>query len=115
MEKYINLKRLVNKIRKVDEVLKTRKVTDVFGMKIFTDEGYYYGDVEEAIIQNNKVYGWRVKATKSSQLARVLSGARGVTVPHQLVKAVGDIMIVSKNALPSEEIPAEQEEALEEY
>jgi len=95
-------------------VLKTRKVTDIFGMRIFTDDGYYYGDVEEVILQSNKVYGWRVKATKSSQLTRVLTGAKGVTVPHQLVKSIGDIMIVSKNALPSEEMP-EQEETVEQY
>jgi len=96
-------------------MLKTRRVTDVFGMRIFTDEGYYYGDVEEAIIVGNKVYGWRVKATKNSQLTRVLTGARGVTVPHQLVRAVGDIMIVSKTALPTEEMPTAEEEMVEEY
>ncbi|MBS3168201.1 PRC-barrel domain-containing protein [Candidatus Woesearchaeota archaeon] len=96
-------------------MLKSRKVTDVFGMRIFTDDGHYYGDVEEAIFQGSKVYGWRVKATKNSQLSRVLSGARGVTIPHQLVKAVGDIMIVSKSALPSEEVAEETAEAIEEY
>lgn len=96
-------------------MLKTRKVTDVFGMRIFTDEGYYYGDVEEVILQGNKVYGWRVRATKASQLNRILTGAKGVTVPHQLVRSMGDIMIVSKNALPSEEVPSEQEQTVEEY
>lgn len=95
-------------------MLKTRKVTDVFGMRVFTDEGYYYGDVEEVILQNNRVYGWRVKATRTSQLARVLTGAKGATVPHNLVRSVGDIMIISKSALPSEEMP-EQEQMVEEY
>ena len=53
-------------------MLKSRKVTDVFGMRIFTDDGHYYGDVEEAIFQGSKVYGWRVKATKNSQLSNGL-------------------------------------------
>ena len=84
-------------------MIKTRKVTEVFGMPVYTDEGFYYGDIEEAIIQGNKIFGWRVKSTKNSQLSRVLSGAKGVTVPHQLVKAVGDIMVISGSALPSED------------
>ena len=72
-------------------------------MPVYTDEGYYYGDVEEVILQSNRVYGWRVKATRNSQLMRVLTGAKGATIPHQLVKSVGDIMIISRSALPAEE------------
>jgi len=30
-----------------------------------------------------------------------LGSAKGVVVPHQLVKAVGDIMIISRAAMPS--------------
>jgi len=97
-------------------MLKTRKVTDIFGLRVFTDEGYYYGDIEEVILQGNRVYGWRVRATKASQLARVLTGAKGATVPHQLVRSIGDIMIISRAALPAEEIPSsEQEQTVEEY
>ena len=95
-------------------MLKTRKVTDVFGMRVFTDEGFYYGDIEETILQGNRVQGWRVRATKNSQLSRVLSGAKGATVPHNLVKSIGDIMIISRSALPTEE-EAPQEETVEEY
>ena len=95
-------------------MLKTRKVTDVYGMRVFTDEGYFYGEVEEAIFQSTRVSGWRVRATRNSQLSRVLSGAKGATVPHGLVRSIGDIMIISRSALPSEE-EAPQEEAVEEY
>ena len=70
-------------------------------MKVFTDAGDYFGDVEEAILTTNKVFGWRVKATKNSFLNKVLGSAKGVVVPHQLVKAIGDIMIISKSAVPS--------------
>lgn len=95
-------------------MLRTRKITDVFGMRVFTDEGYYYGDIEETILHGNRVYGWRVRATKNSQLARVLTGAKGATVPHALVKSIGDVMIISRNALPSEE-ETPQEEVVEQY
>ena len=94
-------------------MLRTRKVTDVFGMRVFTDEGYFYGEVEETILQGNRVHGWKVRATKNSQLSRVLTGAKGATVPHALVKSIGDVMIISRNALPAEEEVAE--ETVEEY
>jgi sporulation protein YlmC with PRC-barrel domain len=112
MENYINLKKLCSpiKLKRCTKMLKTMKVSEAFGMPVYTDEGDYYGDVEESIIAGNKIYGWRVRATKHSRLARVLSGAKGATVPHNLVRAVGDIMIISKNALPEEEqAPAGEE------
>jgi len=64
-------------------------------------EGEYFGDVEESILTQNKVTGWRIKASRNSFLAKVLGNAKGVIVPHQLVKNIGDVMIISKSAVPS--------------
>jgi len=94
-------------------MLKMKKITETYDMKVFTDQGDYFGDVEECILTQTKTYGWRVRATKNSFLSKVLGSAKGVIVPHQLVKAVGDIMIISKAAVPSyseEEAPATSEE-----
>ncbi len=88
--------------------LSMRKVSDIYDMKVFTDQGDYFGDVEEAIMTLNKVFGWRIRATKNSHLHQVLGGAKGVIVPHQLVKAVGNIMIISRSAIPSYEGKEEQ-------
>ncbi len=96
-------------------MLKTRKLTEVFGMPVYTDDGLYYGEVEESVLLANKVQGWRIRATKSSLLNRLLTGARGVTVPHQFVKAVGDIMIISAHAMPEEVAGAEGEAVAEEF
>lgn len=70
-------------------------------MKVFTDNGDYFGDIEEAIVTNTKIFGWKVRSTKNSFLNKVLGSAKGVIVPHQLVKSTGDIMIISKQAMPS--------------
>ena len=78
-----------------------KKISETFSMKVFTDSGEYFGDVEESILTQTKVFGWRVKATKNSFLSKVLGSAKGVIVPHQLVKSIGDIMIISKAAVPS--------------
>lgn len=94
-------------------MLRLKKIQETYDMKVFTDQGDYFGDIEEAILTPTKVHGWRVRATKNSFLSKVLGSAKGVIVPHQLVKAVGDIMIISKAAVPSyseegEEAPAEE-------
>ena len=82
-------------------MLKMKRISECYDMKVFTDEGDYFGDVEEIILQTNKIFGWRVKATKNSFLSSVLGSAKGVVVPHPLVKAMGDIMIINKSAMPS--------------
>ncbi len=82
-------------------MLKMKRISDTYEMKVFTDTGDYFGDVEESILTQTKIFGWRVKATKSSFLNKVLGSAKGVIVPHQLVKSIGDVMIISKAAVPS--------------
>ena len=82
-------------------MLKIKRISETFDMKVFTDTGDYFGDVEEGIVTHTKIFGWKVKSTKNSFLNKVLGSAKGVIVPHQLVKSIGDIMIISKAAIPS--------------
>jgi sporulation protein YlmC with PRC-barrel domain len=82
-------------------MLKMKKISETYEMRVFTDTGDYFGDVEEAIIQNTKITGWRVRATKNSFLNKVLGSAKGVIIPHNLVKSMGDIMIISRSAIPN--------------
>ena len=82
-------------------MLQMKKISEMYEMKVFTDSGDYFGDVEEVMLTQTKVYGWRVRASKNSFLSRVLGSAKGVVVPHQLVKSIGDVMIISKAAVPS--------------
>jgi sporulation protein YlmC with PRC-barrel domain len=95
-------------------MLKMKKISETYDMKVFTDSGEYFGDVEESILATNKIFGWRVRATKNSFLNKVLGSAKGVIVPHQLVKSIGDIMIISKAAVPSYEGEGEKPAAKEE-
>lgn len=82
-------------------MLKLKKVSEIYDMRVFTDQGEYFGDIEEAIITKTKIFGWKVRATKQSFLTKVLGSAKGVIVPHQLVKSVGDVMLISKTAVPA--------------
>lgn len=82
-------------------MLKMKRISEVYDMKVYTDGGDFFGIVEECVASQNKVVGWKIKAVKSSFLSRVLGSARGVIVPHQMVRSIGDIMIISKGAVPS--------------
>lgn len=89
------------KTKRRDRMLRMKKLSETSLIRAYTDDGIYFGDVEEAIISKNKIESWRIRATRDSFLAKALAGAKGVIVPHQLVKAIGDIMIVSRAAAPS--------------
>lgn len=82
-------------------MLKIKKLTDVIGKKVYTDTGDYFGEIEESNLIENKIESWRIKIANS--MGNFLGGAKGVIIPHQFVKAVGDIVIVSRASLPLEE------------
>lgn len=91
-------------------MLRTRKVTDAYNMEVYVETGELFGTIEEGILIGNKVSGWRVRATRNSILDKILGGAKGVIVPHQLVRSIGDVMIISKAAIPSYDEPAKEQE-----
>lgn len=88
-------------------MLKIRKLSEVIGLKVFTDTGDFFGEVEEINLVDNKIDGWRIRVTGNNILSRI-GGARGVIIPHQFVKSVGDVFIISSVALPSQDSPIEE-------
>ena len=93
-------------------MLKIKKLSEVLGKKVYTDIGDFFGEIEEVNLVENKIDGWRIKVGGS--LGSLLGGARGVIIPHQYVKAIGDIFLINKTALPSHEEleSAESEEGM---
>jgi len=82
-------------------MLRVKKLTEVIGKKVYTDIGDFFGEVEESNLIENKVDSWRIRIAGS--MGSFLGGARGVIIPHQFVKAVGDVIIVSRASLPLDE------------
>lgn len=80
-------------------MLKIKKVSEVVGKQVYTSEGDYFGAIEEVNLVDNKIEGWRIRV--GTGFAGVLGGARGVIIPHQFVKAIGDVFIVNKGSLPA--------------
>ena len=86
--------------------MRIRKISEVIGSKVHTDSGDYFGEVEEVNLQENKIDGWRIKV--GGGVISLIGGARGVIIPHQFVKAISDIVIINKTALPSPESDIEE-------
>ena len=81
--------------------MRIKKISEIIGAKVYTDSGDYFGEVEEANLQDNRVDGWRIRVGGS--VVSLIGGARGVIIPHHFVKAISDIVIINKAALPSQE------------
>ncbi len=91
-------------------MLKLRRVTELVGLKVYTDAGEFVGEIEEVNIVGNKVESCKIKVAKSSRLAMQLGGAKGIIIPYKLVKSISDVVIISKSIAPvSEEETIEQE------
>jgi sporulation protein YlmC with PRC-barrel domain len=86
-------------------MLKIRRLSAIVGKRVYTSEGDFFGEIQEVNLSDNKVDSWKIKV--GSTLMSLLGGARGVIIPHQFVKAVGDIFIVNKSSLPIQEEPEE--------
>ena len=88
--------------------LELKNISRIYGMKVFTDGGEYFGDVEEVFILDNKIDRWRIRSTRGSLLSRLAGSAKGVSVPQKLVRTVGDIVIMSKAAIPTQSVTEEE-------
>jgi len=86
--------------------MRIKKITSVLGTKVYTDSGDFFGEVEEANLSENKIEGWRIKV--GGRVVSLIGGARGVIIPHQFVKAISDIFIINKSALPSQDSDMEE-------
>jgi sporulation protein YlmC with PRC-barrel domain len=90
-------------------MLKIKRISDMIGKRVYTDSGDLFGVVEEINILENKIDGWRIVVSRESGMMSLLGGARGIIVPHQFIKAIGDVILINKNAVP---VQAESEEEL---
>ncbi len=71
-----------------------KRITDVYEMKVFTDSGYFFGEIEEALIEENRIKSWKIKAVPGSLLSNKVKDAKGVIIPQKFFKAFGDIIII---------------------
>lgn len=88
--------------------MRIKKISEVVGKHVYTSEGDYFGQVEEVNLMDNKIDGWKVRV--GSGFMSQFGGARGAIIPHQFVKAIGDVMVINSTAfkgMPSKDESAE--------
>lgn len=90
-------------------MLKIKRVSEVIGKHVYTDGGDFLGEIEEANLAENRVDGWRMRI--SGRSSSMIGGARGIIVPHNFIKAIGDVVLVTKSALPMRDEPEMVEES----
>ncbi len=90
-------------------MLRIKKLSEILGKHVYTSDGDFFGQVEEVNLVDNKIDGWKIRVGNS--FMTMFGGARGVVIPHQFVKAIGDVMIVNKGSLPNKESGEELQEA----
>ncbi len=76
-------------------MLRIKKISEVLGKHVYTSEGDYFGQIEEVNLVDNKIDGWKVRV--GSGFMSSFGGAKGAIIPHQFVKAIGDVFVVSAN------------------
>jgi len=81
-------------------MLRIKRLSESVGKRVYTDSGDLFGMIEEVNLIDNKIDGWRIVVSRESGMIEILGGARGIIVPHQFIKAIGDIIIINKNAVP---------------
>jgi len=84
-------------------------MSDAVGKHVYTSDGDHFGQIDDVNLVDNKIEGWKIKV--SGGFVAVLGGARGVIIPQQFVKAIGDIFIVNRASLPSRDEGMEMPEA----
>ena len=82
-------------------MLRVKKISDTVGKPVYTSDGDYFGQVEDVNLMDNKIDGWKIKV--SGGFMSSLGGVRGVIIPQQFVKAIGDVLIVNRASLPARE------------
>jgi len=81
--------------------MRIKKISEIIGLKVYTDSGDFFGEIEECNLFENKIDGWRIRV--GGGITSLIGGARGVIIPHQFVKAISDVFIINKSALPTSE------------
>ncbi len=84
-------------------MLRIKRLSETIGRRVYTDGGDLFGIVEEVNLIDNRIDGWRIVVARESGMSSILGGARGIIVPQQFLKAIGDIVIINKNAVPTPE------------
>jgi sporulation protein YlmC with PRC-barrel domain len=79
-------------------MLRIKRMSETVGKAVYTSDGDHFGHVEDVHLVDNKIDGWKIRI--GSGFMNLLGGAKGVIIPQQFVKAIGDVFIINRASLP---------------
>lgn len=92
-------------------MLRIKNISEVIGKYVHTSDGDFFGQVDDVNLVDNKIDGWKIKV--GSGFLSMFGGAKGIIIPHQFVRAIGDVMIINKNSLPNSEGSMEMPQSMD--
>jgi sporulation protein YlmC with PRC-barrel domain len=69
-------------------------ITELFGMKVYTENAVYVGDVEDVVINVDTKKMESLALGNVNQEVLDLTNYKGVKIPYRIIRAVGDIVII---------------------
>jgi sporulation protein YlmC with PRC-barrel domain len=82
-----------------------KDISEMFNKDVFTDKGFYCGKVSdiEFDLARFKVRAVVIEAAKGTFLGKIVGGKKGIIVPYQMVKAIGDVVLIKHITTPMPE------------
>jgi len=87
-------------------MLRIKKISEVIGRQVYTSDGDYFGQIDEVNLVDNKIDGWKIRV--GAGFMSSFGGARGAIVPHQFIKAIGDVVVINSAAFKSSAVKEEE-------
>lgn len=72
-----------------------KSISETYGRTVYTDDGNFFGKVQDAVVGKYSVHGWVVQITPESVLKKTVPTVKAVVVPHKAVRAIGDVFLIS--------------------
>jgi sporulation protein YlmC with PRC-barrel domain len=80
---------------------KDNGLNSTYGLKVYSSDGHFIGNIREVYLEGHRIYGWLIKV--NSEIAKTI-GKKNILLKHECVKSVKEVMLVdgrvSKRLMP---------------
>lgn len=87
-------KKIKNLINGLDKKYNKNSIKELINKKVYTDEGHKVGNVEEALLRQNKIYGLKIKIDKRHNFT-----AKKIIIKYKDIKSIGKIVLIDNLVL----------------
>jgi sporulation protein YlmC with PRC-barrel domain len=86
-----------------------KSLTEMFEKDVFTERGVYCGKVDDVKVDLDKfrMKAVAIEAVKGSYLAEMVGRKKGIIIPYDMIRSIGDIVIIKHITAP---VAKEEEE-----